>query len=136
MAEKFFSENWLKEAHELERAVTDESYKLLKNPETFSHVLVFEVADHPGVSSSLQFEAGRSVAWTASSVPDDQAWARLVGNLEDWRSCAEGRTSASTQVMSGRIKIAKGDMMDAFANAPALDMLARLFGNVDTDWNL
>jgi putative sterol carrier protein len=136
MSEKFFSENWLKAAHDAERAVTDESYKLIKNPETFSHVLAFEVADHPGIASYLRFEAGRSVAWTATPVSEGDVWARFVGKLDDWRACAEGKASASTQVMSGKIKITKGDMMEAFANAPALDLLARLFGEVDTDWDI
>jgi putative sterol carrier protein len=136
MAEKFFSESWLKAAHEAERAVTEESRKLIKDPDTFTHVLAFEVADHPGVNSYLRFEAGRSVAWTATPVPEDDVWARFVGSLDAWRACAEGKASASTQVMGGKIKITKGDMMEAFANAPALDMLARLFGEVDTDWDI
>jgi hypothetical protein len=136
MSEKFFSESWLKAAHDAERAVTDESYKLIKNPETFTHVLAFEVSDHPGIASYLRFEAGRSVAWTAAPVPEDDVWARFVGKLADWRACAEGKASASTQVMGGNIKITKGDMMEAFANAPALDLLARLFGEVDTDWDI
>ena len=136
MSEKFFSESWLKAAHEAERAVTDQSYKLIKDPETFTHVLAFEVADRPGLASYLRFVAGRSVEWTTTPAPEDDVWARFVGDLDAWRACAEGKASASTQVMAGKIKITKGDMMDAFANAPALDLLARLFGEVDTDWDV
>ena len=136
MSEKFFSESWLKAAHEAERAVTDQSYKLIKNPETFTHVLAFEVSDHPGVASYLRFVNGRSVAWTADATPEEDVWARFAGNLNEWRACAEGKASASTQVMGGKLKITKGDMREAFANAPALDLLARLFGEVDTDWDI
>jgi hypothetical protein len=136
MAEKFFSDSWLKAAHDAERAVTDKSYALLKNPETFSHVLAFEIADRPGVASYLEFKNGRSVSWTTTAPPEEQIWARFVGNLDDVRLCADGKASASTQVMAGKIKVAKGDMMEAFANAPALDLLLRLFGEVDTDWDI
>lgn len=136
MAQKFFSEGWTKAAHPLERAVTDKSFALLKNPEQFSHVLAFEVSDHPGVESYLQFEAGRSVAWTPTPFAEDQVWARFVATLADWRACAEGKASASSQVMAGKVKITKGDLMEAVANAAALDLLVRLFGDVDTDWDL
>ena len=136
MAEKFFSDSWLKAAHEAERAVTEQSYALLKDPETFSHVMTFEISDRPGLASFIEFKNGRSVSWTSTPVPEDQVWGRFVGKLEDWRLCAEGKASASTQIMAGKIKIAKGDMMAAFANAPALDMLVRLFGDVDTDWDV
>lgn len=136
MSEKLFSESWTKAAHEVERAVTDQSYALLKNPETFSHVMAFEVSDRPGVASYIQFDAGRSVTWTPTPFPEEQVWGRFVGALDDWRVCAEGKASASTQIMGGKIKIAKGDLMEAFAQAPALDLLVRLFGDVDTDWDV
>src|SRR5690348_2152822 len=107
MAEKFFSEGWLKLAHEAERAVTDESYALMKGPETFTHVMTFEISDHPEVSSSIQFVAGRSTTWRTEPFPEDEVWGRFVGPLEAWQACAEGKASASTQIMSGKIKIAK-----------------------------
>ena len=136
MSEKFFSEGWLKLAHEAERAVTDQSYALMKDPETFTHVMTFEISDRPGVSSSIQFTSGRSVTWTVTPFPEEQVWGRFIGPLEAWRACAEGKASASTQIMSGKIKIAKGDLMEAFAQAPALDLLVRIFGEIDTDWDV
>ncbi len=136
MSEKFFSEDWLKLAHERERAVTDQSYALMRDPETFTHVMAFEVTDRPGVASYIEFVNGRSVAWTTTPYAEEDVWGRFAGPLEAWRMCAEGKASASTQIMSGKIKIAKGDLMESFAQAPALDLLVRLFGDVDTDWDV
>ena len=135
MSNKFFSEAWVNEAHKVEQQIGDRLLKAFKNPATFDHVLAFEVADHPTLTTHLEYVGGRSVAWTATDLfPEDQVWARFRANLEHWREAAEGKTPAANLIMAGKMRLTKGTMKAAVENAEPLNILVRSFGEVDTDW--
>ena len=134
MSHSFFSPAWCAQALRAENDATAEIYKRFRKPTEFTHVLALEVADRPGLVSHIEYKEGRAVAWTAGSYPEEQVWARFIGNLEDWRAGAEGQAKASNLVMAGRLKLTKGAMKDALENAAPFDRLVQCFGVVPTDW--
>jgi putative sterol carrier protein len=134
---KFFSEEWCREALKLEEAHNPEMRKTLKNPDTFSHVLGFEVADRPGVIVHGQYVEGRPAVWTSENLfPDDQIWAAFRANLEHFQEAVSGKTPAASLVMGGKIRLVRGSMKDAIENAQPLNLLMRLWGTVPTDWDI
>jgi hypothetical protein len=137
MADKFFSQAWTDQALKAERAAADVIYKRLRDAKTFSHVLALEVTDRPGLVTHIQYAEGRSVTWTATELfAEDTVWSRFTANLSDWRAAAEGKAKASNLVMAGKVKLVKGAMKDALANAQAFDRLVETFGEIDTDWDV
>lgn len=131
---KFFSDEWCAAA--LATRDSDAERKATKDPETFTHVLAFEVTDRPELITHMQYVAGDVVKFSASDlVEDDQVWARFKAKIEHYREAVEGRTPAANLVMGGKMRLVKGSMKDAIANAEAVNVIARNWGNVPTDWD-
>ena len=131
---KFFSDEWCAAA--LANRDGDGERKATKDPDTFTHVLAFEVTDRPELVTHLQYAAGNAVKFSASDlVEEDQVWARFKAKAEHFREAAEGRTPAANLVMRGSMRLAKGAMKDAIENAEALNVIVRNWGNVPTDWD-
>jgi putative sterol carrier protein len=136
MSEKFFSASWVREAIEAERSVSDEIYKRFRNPESFTHILAFDVEDRPGLSTYLEYVQGRAKSWTATPIDENRVWARFGAKLDVWRSAAQGQAKASNLVLSRKIKLLKGSLIDAVAAASPFNRLVRSWGDVDTDWHV
>jgi len=136
MTAPFFSPAWCDEALVAENAATKEIYKRFRKPAEFTHVLALEVTDRPGVLSHVEYVEGRAVAWLSGPYDEDKVWARFSGNLDAWRTAADGEAKASNLVMAGKLKLTKGAMKDALENAAPFDRLVQCFGAVATDWDV
>jgi hypothetical protein len=131
---KFFSDDWCAAA--LSCRDGDGERKVTKNPDSFTHVLAFEVTDRPELVTHMQYVAGHAVKFSATDlVEEDQVWARFKAKAEHFREAVEGRTPAANLVMRGSMRLVKGSMKDAIANAEALNVIVRNWGKVPTDWD-
>jgi hypothetical protein len=136
MTAKLFSPEWCAQALVAENAASAEITSLFKDASAFTHVLAFEVSDRPDVVSHLRYEGGKCVAWTADLYPEDEVWARFSAQLVHWQNAAAASPVASKLVMIGKMKLSKGALKDAIANAKAFDRIVQCFSAVDTDWQV
>lgn len=136
MTHTFFSPQWCAQALAAENSATAEIYKRFRKPAEFTHVLALQVLDHPGLVSHVEYVGGRAVAWTSGAYDEDLVWARFTGDLEAWRTAAEGKAKASNLVMAGKLKLTKGAMKDALENAAPFDRLVQCFSDVPTHWDV
>jgi hypothetical protein len=134
---KFFSEPWCQEALRSERVLSEEMVKVFRDPAKFNHVMAFEVTDRPGVAVQGKYVEARIQWWTAENLlPEDEVWAVFKGKLEHYRQAVADGTAAASLVMTGKLRLAKGSMIDAVKNAKAMNALMRHWGTVPTDWDI
>ena len=129
---KFFSQEWCDGA--LEAADNEAVYKGFKDAPSFTHVLEFECTDREGLSSQVEYVAGKPVAWTQQKFDDDQVFARFRGTVETFRLATEGKKTGAQLLMAGKIKLVKGSMQTAIENANAFNAFLVSWGQVPTDW--
>lgn len=130
---KFFSQEWCEAARQ---AVNDnkEVYKGFKKPDSWTNKMVFRTNDGP--ATTLVWEQGELVSWTAGSIDDNELWLIIEGNLETWQNAAAGKEQGGKLLMLGKIKFVKGPMSAAIENSNALNNFLLTWGQIPTDWNV
>ena len=134
MTTPFFSQNWCASAA-VEANNSAAMRKGFKNPAEFNHLMALVVVDRDGLTTEVQFKDGRVASWTPAKPRPDDMWAILAADAATWRSAAEGASNASKLLMAGQIKLRKGPIGAAIANAEALDEFVKSWGSVTTDWD-
>ncbi|SBS79659.1 conserved hypothetical protein [uncultured Mycobacterium sp.] len=129
----FFSQEWLDAARE---AVNNnkEVYKGFKDPGTFTNKMVFQTIDGP--ASTLEWDQGELVSWTAGAIDESELWLIIEGSLETWQTAAAGEAQGGKLLMLGKIKFLKGPMSAAIENSNALNNFLLTWGEIPTDWTV
>lgn len=129
---KFFSPQWCVEMAQIANA-DDQMYRGLHDAKTFTNHMHFGLVERPEVAIHVDWEQGKIANAAPARYGESDLWAMLNAHPDTWRLCAEG-ASASTLLMAGKVKLAKGPMTAAIQNAKALDRFVNLWGRIPTDW--
>ncbi|MBY8861996.1 hypothetical protein K7711_36355 [Nocardia sp. CA2R105] len=132
---KFFSQEWCDAAREAVNA-NPEVLKGFKDPDSFTNTMQFGGLNGAGPITTLVWNKGELVSWTAGTVDENDLWLIINGTLETWQEAAAGRELGGKLLMAGKIKFAKGPMSAAIENAGALNNFLLTWGQIPTDWNV
>ncbi|OFB35847.1 hypothetical protein BA059_27260 [Mycolicibacterium sp. (ex Dasyatis americana)] len=129
----FFSQEWLDAARV---AVNDnkEVYKGFKNADSFTNKMIFRTVGGP--ASTLVWDKGELVSWTAGAIDESEVWLIIEGSLETWQIAAAGQQQGGKLLMLGKIKFIKGPMSAAIENSNALNNFLLTWGEIPTDWTV
>lgn len=130
---KFFSQEWCDAAREAVNG-NAEVYKGFKDPDSFTNKMEFRTTGGP--ASTLEWDKGRVVSWTAGAIDESELAMVLEGNLDTWQTAAAGKEQGGKLLMQGKIKFVKGPMSAAIENANALNNFLLSWGAIATDWNV
>jgi putative sterol carrier protein len=96
--------------------------------------MVFRTIDGP--ATTLEWDQGELISWTAGSIDEDELWLIIEGTLETWQTAAAGTVAGGKLLMLGKIKFVKGPMSAAIENSNALNNFLLTWGQIATDWNV
>lgn len=131
----FLSAEWREEACTLINA-NPAVRRGFKDADSFTHLLACVCEDETSQVTYLSWREGVLVEWHDRVTNDDDTWLAIAASRTNWMTLATSGESASRYLLKRKLRLTKGSLASAMANAPALNEFIRTCAVIDTAWGL